>query len=466
MRSIQLPTRKTIGAITTGIFSSCAPLVVAISLTPSTALAEKEDDMRSVEAEGEAPGDAPNARAEALTAALREAVRVGVGVNVVDQSQVRDFQLDFDRVFTASMGYVRNYKIVSSALDADGIYRVKIKADVAAGTPEGNDIMILKMLARSRQSPRLMIELDEKINGQSGATTGTEWFARVAKELGIPIVSGAPQGGDMASKRAAILKRGTEAELRSADLVSSCDYILKGTITADSAEPKEIYGTMRRMCSVDIGVQIIDPISRNVVVSDTLEARRFALEEALSPEVACREAIRRSLEEPPDEGTSKPGMRAIRMLFTHWIAEMDLGSIFKVEFTGLDLDAAEELRNTLSGRDKVGAVWVRSIDSAGVSVVDVESRLDGLTLAKSITDATGKKYQLDRSDNRYLSMRPKAVSATADKTSAQVAESGNFTDKAEEKPESEFPILPVSGGAVLLAALSFTIRKILTKNNA
>jgi hypothetical protein len=217
---------------------------------------------------------------------------------------------------------------------------------------------------------------------------------------------------------------------------------------------------------VDIGVQIIDPISRNVVVSDTLEARRFALEEALSPEVACREAIRRSLEEPPDEGTSKPGMRAIRMLFTHWIAEMDLGSIFKVEFTGLDLDAAEGLRNTLSGRDKVGAVWVRSIDPAGVSVVDVESRLDGLTLAKSITDATGKKYQLDRSDNRYLSMRPKAVSATAEKTSALVAESGKSTDKAEGKTESKFPILPVSGGAVLLAALSFTIRKLLTKNNA
>ena len=91
MRAIQLHSRKAIGAIATGIFSSCAPLVVAISLTPSTALAEKEDDMRSVEAEGEAPGDAPNARAEALTAALREAVRVGVGVNVVDQSQVRDF---------------------------------------------------------------------------------------------------------------------------------------------------------------------------------------------------------------------------------------------------------------------------------------------------------------------------------------------------------------------------------------
>jgi hypothetical protein len=154
---------------------------------------------------------------------------------------------------------------------------------------------------------------------------------------------------------------------------------------------------------------------------------------------------------------------------------MDLGSIFKVEFTGLDLDAAEGLRNTLSGRDKVGAVWVRSIDPAGVSVVDVESRLDGLTLAKSITDATGKKYQLDRSDNRYLSMRPKAVSSPAttedkptneQKTSEPVAESGKSTDKAEEKPESKFPILPVSGGAVLLAALSFTIRKLLTKNNA
>jgi hypothetical protein len=465
MKPIQFNPKKIIRAFTAGVFASCTPLAVVLILTPTVVHAEKENELRSVEAEGEAPGDAPNARVEALTSALREAVRVGVGVNVVDQSQVKDFQLDFDRVFTASMGYVRNYKIVSSALDVDGIYRVKIKADVAAGTPESNDSMIFKMLARSRQSPRLMIELDEKINGQSGSTTGTEWFARAAKDFGIPIVTGAPQGGDVASKRAAILKRGTEAEMRAADLVSSCDYILRGTITTNSAEPKEIHDTMRRICSVDIGLQIIDPISRNVVVSDTLEARRFALEEALSPEVACREAIRRALEEPPDESTVKPGNRAIRMLFTHWIAEMDLGSIFKVELTGLDLDAAESLRTALAGRDKVGAVWVRSIDPAGVSVVDVESRLDGLVLAKSIAEASGNKYQLDRSDNRYISMRPKDLQAEGSESVENVFKNEKSAKTHEETSEKKFPILPVSGGAAVLVGLAFTIRKLMTKNN-
>jgi hypothetical protein len=77
-----------------------------------------------VEAEGMAAGDGGNARAEALTAALREAVRIGVGVNLVEQSQVSDFQLDFDRVFAQSFGYVKNYKVLGTDLGEDGIYQV------------------------------------------------------------------------------------------------------------------------------------------------------------------------------------------------------------------------------------------------------------------------------------------------------------------------------------------------------
>lgn len=419
-----------------------------------------EQVMKSVEAEGRASGDSENARSEALVDAMREAVRVGVGVNVVDQSQARDFQLDFDRVFTASMGYVKNYKILSSSLAMDGVYHVKIKADVAPGTPPDNDRNVLKMLAKSRKSPRVKIQLEEKINGQQGSSTATEWFGRLANEIGISIVSNAPHAGGMAAKRAAILKRGTEAELRNSGVVSDCDYILEGTITARSGEPTLTFGSRRLMCSVDVGLRIVDPVSGSVVVSDTLEARRFALEEALSPDIACREAIRRSLQEAPDDSPKQPGMRAFRMLFTHWIAEMDLGSVFKIELTSLDLASAEKLQATLSKIDKVGAVWVRSVDASGVSVVDVESRLDGLTLARSICESLDNRYQLDRSDNRYISLRKAAQVA---ETSSAHAASKATAEASESKKEGTIPFLPVASGAVGSAILLFVARYLQSK---
>lgn len=433
-------------------------------------IASAEQVMKSVEAEGRAPGDSENARAEALADAMREAVRVGVGVNVVDQSQVRDFQLDFDRVFTASMGYVKNYKILSSSLASDGIYHVNIKADVAPGAPADNDRSVLKMLAKSRKSPRVKIQLEEKINGQLGSSTATEWFGRLANEIGISIVSNAPQAGGMAAKRAAILKRGTEAELRNSGVVSDCDYILEGTITANSGEPTLAFGSRRLMCSVDVGLRIVDPVSGSVVVSDTLEARRFALEEALSPDIACREAIRRSLQEAPDDSPKQPGMRAFRMLFTHWIAEMDLGSVFKIELTSFDLASAEKLQATLSKTDKVGAVWVRSVDASGVSVVDVESRLDGLTLARSICESLDNRYQLDRSDNRYISLRKAAQAAepssarAASKAAAEASEPKATAEASEPKKEGTIPFLPVAGGAVGSALLLLVARSLQSKS--
>jgi hypothetical protein len=436
-----------------------ATLLMVLGSMPMGKIAAAEQEMRSVEAEGRAPGDSGNARAEALADAMREAVRVGVGVNVVDQSQVRDFQMDFDRVFTASMGYVKNYKILTSSLALDGIYHVKIKADVGPGTPADNDRNVLKMLAKSRKSPRLKIQLEEKINGQSSSSTATDWFGRLANEIGISIVTDAPPAGGIAAKRAAILKRGTEAELRNSGVVSDCDYILEGTITASSGEPTLVFGSRRLMCSVDVGLRIVDPVSGSVVVSDTLEARRFALEEALSPEIACREAIRRSLQEAPDDSRKQPGMRAFRMLFTHWIAEMDLGSITKVELTSFDLASAEKLQATLSKTDKVGAVWVRSVDESGVSVVDVESSLDGLTLARSICESLDNRYQLDRSDNRYISLRrmvqtPEPIPARSEpRAVAEVSESKAATAASEPKREGAIPYLPIAGGAVGAAAL-------------
>jgi hypothetical protein len=439
-------------------------LLMVLGSMPVGKIAAADQEMKSVEAEGRAPGDSENARAEALADAMREAVRVGVGVNVVDQSQVRDFQLDFDRVFTASMGYVKNYKILSSSLALDGIYHVKIKADVAPGTPADNDRTVLKMLAKSRKSPRVKIQLEEKINGQSGSSTATEWFGRLANEIGISIVTNAPPSGGMAAKRAAILKRGTEVGLRNSGVVSDCDYILEGTITASSGEPSLVFGSRRLMCSVDVGLRIVDPVSGNVVVSDTLEARRFALEEALSPEIACREAIRRALQEAPDDSPKQPGMRAFRMLFTHWIAEMDLGSVFKVELTSFDLASAEKLQAILSKTDKVGAVWVRSVDASGVSVVDVESRLDGLTLARSICESLDNRYQLDRSDNRYISLRRAVKTAEPDparaesKAAIEVSEPKAAAEASEPKKEGTIPYLPVAGGAVGAAALFLLAR--------
>jgi hypothetical protein len=466
-----MPPKQIPGSLLFGCLSSAskhaslATLMLWCSAGIQLAYSQANDGegLRSVEAEGMAAGDGGNARAEALTAALREAVRVGVGVNVVEQSQVSDFQLDFDRVFAQSFGYVRNYKVLSTNLGEDGIYRVRIRAEVAPGNPADNDRMTFKMLAKARQSPRLLIQLEEEINGSTGSTTASDWYGNLAKELGVQVAYAQDPGKSMATRRSEILNRTTEAALRQAGAVSNHDYVLEGKVIARSAEPQTIAGTLRRMCSVAVELRVVDPVAGQVVVSDVMEARRFALEASLDPVVACREAIRRALSEPASaEETGEPGMKSMRMLFCHWIAEMDLGAVYRIEIGGLKLETAEKLKDDLSGRDKVGAVWVRSIDPVGISVIDVESRLEGLELAKVLCSAAGDAFTLDRSDNRYLSLI-----RSEENKSKNTSEEKSDTP-ADPPPTAGFPMQPVAGGAgglLLLGILGFLGKRFLSAKN-
>lgn len=399
-------------------------------------------EYKNVEAEGMAAGEGSNARAEALTSALREAVRIGVGVNVVEQSKVSNFQLDFDRVFAQSFGYVKNYKVISTKLGEDGIYRVRVKAEVAPGHPEDNELMTFKMLARNRKSPRLSIQIEENINGSLSSKTASDYYSNLAKQLGVQVVYEQDAFKSMATKRSEVLNRKTESALREVGAVSNSDYVLEGKVIANSGQPESIAGTMRRMCSVSIELRMVDPVAGKVVVSDAMEVRRFALEASLDPSVACRDAIRRALTEPADADSSgEPGMKCMRMLFCHWIAEMDLGAIYRVEIAGFNLNDADKMQNALSLKDKIGAVWIRSVDPSGISVMEVESRLETIDLAKLMCSAADHSFTLDRSDNRYLSL------TRSSQEQAVIQAVPNIENK------NKFIVPTVSAGSVILVAL-------------
>ena len=79
---------------------------------------------------GRAPGDRANAREQALTDALRDAVRKGAGIDLISSTNVSDFALEYDRVFAAAFGHVKDYKVVDQYLDEAELYVVNCLATV------------------------------------------------------------------------------------------------------------------------------------------------------------------------------------------------------------------------------------------------------------------------------------------------------------------------------------------------
>lgn len=65
----------------------------------------------------------------ALKQALRQAVEQQVGVLVDSRTYVQNYKLIYDRIYTATDGYIKSYSILESSA-VNGIYKVKVQVDV------------------------------------------------------------------------------------------------------------------------------------------------------------------------------------------------------------------------------------------------------------------------------------------------------------------------------------------------
>ena len=413
-----------------------------------------------VEAEGRAAGDAPSARTQALTDALREAVRSGAGVDLVSESAMENFELTMDRTFTKARGYVKKYEVLSSGLSDDGFYTVTIKADVGEGPIAANDTMTFQMMAKEHESPRVAIMIEEEIEGVKNGTLGGDWLRNHLSQCGLQVVDlkNAQGQGGMLAKRAQTLGRETEGSLRSQGLVSSCDYIIEGKIIGSAEGTQSYYGSKPgKKYSLGFDVKVRDAATGSIVLTENFQSRDIVIRNVSSDTAAAREAVRQFMEGSKRKENTDAGWMLIRRIFSHWAAEMDLGATIKLEFVGLDLESADKLKAELEKQTAIGSVWVRSIDAAGVSVVECESRLNSADLAKVI-NAVLPGYGLDRSEKRYLSFRPGAAPAEATPAAA--------TPEAEAtETEESNPWLMISGIiAAVGVALGLLCLKLIKKN--
>lgn len=413
-----------------------------------------------VEAEGRAAGDAPSARTQALTDALREAVRSGAGVDLVSESAMENFELTLDRTFTKARGYVKKYEVLSSGLSDDGFYTVTIKADVGEGPIAANDTMTFQMMAKEHESPRVAIMIEEEIEGVKNGTLGGDWLRNHLSQCGLQVVDlkNAQGQGGMLAKRAQTLGRETEGSLRSQGLVSSCDYIIEGKIIGSAEGTQSYYGSKPgKKYSLGFDVKVRDAATGSIVLTENFQSRDIVIRNVSSDTAAAREAVRQFMEGSKRKENTDAGWMLIRRIFSHWAAEMDLGATIKLEFVGLDLESADKLKAELEKQTAIGSVWVRSIDAAGVSVVECESRLNSADLAKVI-NAVLPGYGLDRSEKRYLSFRPGAAPAEATPAAA--------TPEAEAtETEESNPWLMISGIiAAVGVALGLLCLKLFKKN--
>lgn len=411
---------------------------------------------------GKADAEAPTAREQALADALREAVRQGAGVDVVSETQMTDFALDYDRAFSKARGYLKKYDVLSSGVTADGFYTVTIKADVGEAPLTKDDTLTFQMMAREHHAPCVVIRINEQIEGTLNGTPASDWLKATATKCGLRVVDAdrAQGNGGFLAKRAQNLGREQEAQQRAEGIVSACDYLIEGEVEGSNADKASFYGSKAMQTySLTMTVRVIDAATGNVLLTENQPARDIRIKDVASDTAAAREAVRQLMEGSPRLANSDLGWRVIRSMFACWASELDLGAVMKLEFTGMDVAKADALKKALDGKSGMGAVWIRSVDPVGITVIDCESRLDATNLAK-LVEASLPSYKLDRSEKRYLSFRNGGGSKQP-----QAAETASVPVAAAPATEAAdgFSSIIIAMGCAMLGLCGVVIALILKK---
>ena len=373
----------------------------------------------SVEAEGRAAGDAKTAREQALADALREAVRVGTGVDVLSSTGVTDFTLDYDRILSSAFGHVKSYKIISSGLGKDQIYKVKVKAEVEKGAPDAKNTLALRQIVLLKGSPRVSIKVDEQIDGAPAPTKYAQGIMeQTARELQFSLVdvgTASTQESKMAA-RDAILGNDKNAKLRSAGISQKSDFLIEGSIVARYVGKQSFYGSLpQHVFSVGGELRAIRPETGEVVAVAALPGTENVESELDSKEMAARDVIQKVLSNAGKKGGTPP---LFNKILARWVTETDLGAMKRMEFTGISAEDFQKIQTDFADTDKISAVWPREFDSQGISVLDVETRLDNIALGQEVAKATSGRTKLDRSTENLIAFNANGAGA-AGATAAQ-----------------------------------------------
>jgi len=367
---------------------------------------------------GSAEGDPASAGEQALTQALREAVRKGAGVDIVSQTKVTNMELEYDRVMTASIGYISEYKVISRSFnEKDKIYTVKVTAEVKQGRPEMSEELELKMLVNRMGSPRVMVECKEKINGsgfdEDSAVTAP-LLEEMAQKTGLELFkkSVIRSRDDRDSARAALLGDDLESKVKKAGIQSTSDFKIMAKVKGSVGRMREPFPDVQvRNVSLGVDLQAVWTDTGEVVATVSLPTTFHKGEANMNlpfdmPDQLVRHYLLTMLSGSEPAFKDNNAQKLFRKVIAKWITELDLGAKIQLEFKQIDKTTLDKLIAALKDSPEVSYVWRREFDRRLYSVLEVETRLKTEQLENIVLKQLAGKYAVDVVTKRRLRFIP------------------------------------------------------------
>ena len=359
-------------------------LALTAGLVPDEAWAAKKSAPKqaagkliTVEVEGYAPivdGAKNKAREDAKRSVMREALEKALGAYVTGITEMKDFEVVKDKVFSQSQGIVKRMDILREWEDSDGVLHLSAVCDVAEAPLDG---VLGPAVIDALGNPRIMVLLDERIGDKpSFLSTAESEVLRVFEKAGYllvdPTQAGTLKDIDLAAARSA----NDPEKLREIARDFQADVLIYGKAYASAYADQKISGV--RIYGVRSTVQLKAVLSASAyqLGSDTYEEKQKGT----------------SLEDGAVKGLKPGASRAGKSLVNKIAYALISGSAggipgrtVKIKLIGVAFKEAKALKEELSGIEGVTGVYQRQFRK-GELELDVVSDKTAEDLASILSD--------------------------------------------------------------------------------
>ncbi len=215
------------------------------------------------------------ARDHAIDDALRKAVEQGVGAFIDSETQVNNFQLISDNIYSKTSGYVSSYRIIDEEQSGD-LYRVIIRAVVKTDDIE-NDLAAVGILLAEQGRPRIMVVVKElgsmselsNMNSLMGSIMFETMILDHFRQQGFPVVDAATVAGILERDQLKLILEGDDATATLIGLEAGAEIVIAGT-AMHSQESKIVAGSPREIHEYQVSTRAINTRTGSVLAGSAL----------------------------------------------------------------------------------------------------------------------------------------------------------------------------------------------------
>lgn len=325
-------------------------------------------------------------RDDALKQALRKALEKGAGIEIAAHSEVRDFALIRDTIYSRAAGIVSEYEVRKAEEIAGGLWSVTIEAVVrpsAVARAWGEVQNVLDQIGR----PKIMVWIDEQIDGRpQDESIVAGRIEQMFLKAGFDLVERKAMEDIRRREARDAANEKDAAKLARLAKDAGAHLLIRGAARADQAGLRDVYGARIAFYSCSVQAKVYYTDTGKLLVSESIPSRERGLRShtSFSPQAARAALVAATF---PDSDARREPVLAIRLfesVMQQWATELSAGGTIQLEVADIDFTTFVRLKQALSEID-----GVRSVDgdfSKSAGLFRLQAPLSAQTLAELLIE--------------------------------------------------------------------------------